>query len=306
MYQLTDGLLSDEIKAARDTVARFMKITVAPELDAYEARGELPRDLIAKAGALGLYGSIFPEWAGGTGMGYLAAAVITEEMTRHDPRFASATNQQGGTCPLCIFAAGTDDHVREFIPAVPAKNLKELIALSHTRDVTIASSGIGGLPHLGVEGFKTASKGEFRYIPHQGGSPAVMSTMGGHTDAVVMDLPALYEQIKDGKLRAIAITADKRSEFRPDVPSSAEQGYPSFVMVNWFGVFAPAKTPQPVVDKLYAALVKLANSPEVKSQFAGISVSSSTMSSPGDFASFLAKESVAWSKIAKDSGVRAQ
>jgi isovaleryl-CoA dehydrogenase len=112
-----DALLPEEIPAIRNTVRDFMRCEVLPVLDSYEARGELPRELIKKAGALGLYGSLFPEEVGGTGAGYLAAVVILEEIARLDVRFAGCSNQQSGTCPACIYLAGTDAQIERFVPA---------------------------------------------------------------------------------------------------------------------------------------------------------------------------------------------
>src|SRR5262245_44881955 len=115
-----DALLPEEIPAIRQTVRQFMRKEVVPVLDAYEARGELPRDLIRKAGALGLYGSLFPEEVGGTGVGYLAAVVILEEISRLDVRFACCSNQQSGTCPACIYLAGTPSQIERYLPSTLA------------------------------------------------------------------------------------------------------------------------------------------------------------------------------------------
>ena len=116
MYEMTEGLLSEEICAARESVIRFMRDKVVPVMDGFERRKEFPRNLIRDAGEMGFYGSIFPDWVGGTDMGYLAATVVTEHLARLDARFASSTNQQGGTCPLCIFLAGNDDQVMKYVP----------------------------------------------------------------------------------------------------------------------------------------------------------------------------------------------
>lgn len=130
MYEMTEDLLTDEIRAAREAVTRFMRDEVVPVMDGYEARKEFPRQLVKQAGELGLYGSIFPEWVGGTDMGYLAAAVVTEQLARMDARFASSTNQQGGTCPLCIFLAGTDAQVQKFVPQLLAGDVIGMMSLS--------------------------------------------------------------------------------------------------------------------------------------------------------------------------------
>jgi isovaleryl-CoA dehydrogenase len=114
------NMSNDTLEAVRVTASRFMEKEVAPAMDGFEKRGEFPRDLIRKAGELGLYGAVFPEWVGGTDLGYFAAAIITEEMARIDVRFSACNNQQGSTCPTCIFSAGTDEQVMKYVPKLLA------------------------------------------------------------------------------------------------------------------------------------------------------------------------------------------
>ncbi len=190
-------------------------------------------------------------------------------------------------------------------PSVPAKNLKELVQLAQTQDVTISSSGNGTLPHLSIELFKQISKGRFVHVPYKGAGPAVTDTVAGHVRGVLMDLPAVISFIKDGKLRGIALTANQRTDFLPDLPSSVEQGFPTLIAVNWLGIWAPAKTPRAIIDKVFAALVKAESSPEVKERLARVGVAASTMASPDAFQKFIAEEFQKWGKIAKQSGARA-
>ncbi|MER6563085.1 acyl-CoA dehydrogenase family protein [Streptomyces sp. NPDC001027] len=124
--------MTDEIEAVRDLVIRFMRNEVVPFMDGFEARGEFPRDLIGRAGELGLYGAVFPESVGGSNMGFLAAAVIQEEMARHDPRFASCNNQQGSTCPMSIYAAATPDQVMKYVPDILAGKSIGMMALTES------------------------------------------------------------------------------------------------------------------------------------------------------------------------------
>jgi isovaleryl-CoA dehydrogenase len=127
-----DELLPEEIPAIRESVRRFMAAEVLPVLDDYEARGQLPRDLIRKAGAAGLYGSVFPESVGGTNVGYLAAAVILEEISRLDIRFAGCSNQQAGTCPTAIFLAGTPEQIQTFVPRLIGGELIGMMSLTES------------------------------------------------------------------------------------------------------------------------------------------------------------------------------
>ena len=190
-------------------------------------------------------------------------------------------------------------------PSVQARTLQELIALSKTREVTLSSSGNGGLPHLAIELLRTASKGKFLHVPYKGAGPAVTDTVGGHVDGVIMDLPALQTMVLDGRLRPIAITNKARAPSLPDTPTSVEQGVPSLLAFNWFAVMAPAKTPKPIVDKLYAALVKVAHSPEVKEAMLKVGVEPLTHPSPEAFAVFMREETARWGKVARDSGAKA-
>lgn len=122
----------EELEAVRDMVNRFMKTEVAPVMDGYEARGEFPRELIRKAGEAGLYGAVFPESVGGSNMGYLAAAVIQEEMARNDVRFSSCNNQQGSTCPSCIYFGGTAEQVRKYVPDLIAGKTIGMMSLTES------------------------------------------------------------------------------------------------------------------------------------------------------------------------------
>ncbi|VTU22212.1 Bug family tripartite tricarboxylate transporter substrate binding protein [Variovorax sp. RA8] len=190
-------------------------------------------------------------------------------------------------------------------PSVQARTLQELIALSKTREVTLSSSGNGGLPHLAIELLRTATKGKILHVPYKGAGPAVTDTVGGHVDGVIMDLPALQTMVLDGRLRPIAITNKARAPSLPDTPTSVEQGVPSLLAFNWFAVMAPAKTPKPIVDKLYAALVKVAHSPEVKEAMVKVGVEPLTHPSPEAFAVFMREETARWGKVARDSGAKA-
>ncbi len=190
-------------------------------------------------------------------------------------------------------------------PSVAAKNLKELVQLAQKQDVTISSSGNATLPHLSIELFKQISKGRFVHVPYKGAGPAVTDTVAGHVNGVLMDLPAVISFIKDGKLRGIALTAKERTDFLPDLPTSVEQGFPTLIAVNWLGIWAPAKTPRAIIDRLHDAIVKAESSPQTKELLGRVGVAASTMATPEAFSKYIAEESQKWGKIAKQSGARA-
>jgi isovaleryl-CoA dehydrogenase len=124
--------LSPEMEAVRDMVDRFMKNEVVPVMEQFEKRQEFPRELIRKAGEAGLYGAVFPESVGGSNMGCTASAVIMEEMARHDVRFGSCNNQQGGTCPTCIYIGGTPEQIQKYVPDLLAGKTIGMMSLSES------------------------------------------------------------------------------------------------------------------------------------------------------------------------------
>ena len=192
-------------------------------------------------------------------------------------------------------------------PSVPAHSLRELIALAKAQPgkLDFSSSGNGGLPHLVIELFKTVASVNVQHVAYKGAGPALTDTLGGQVHGIAVDFPVLYPHIKAGKLRGLVVTSQRRNALLPDLPTSAEQGLPKLFAVNWFAIMAPAKTPRPIVDKLHAALLKSALSPELKERFVGIGVESMTIASPDAFAAFLKEELVRWGKLAKESGARA-
>lgn len=125
-----DELLPEEIPAIRESVRRFMETEVVPVLDDYEARRELPRDLIRKAGEAGFYSATFPEEVGGTNLGYMAAVAILEEISRLDIRFAGCSNQQGGNCPACIYLGGTEEQIARYVPDIIGGKTIGMMALT--------------------------------------------------------------------------------------------------------------------------------------------------------------------------------
>lgn len=187
-------------------------------------------------------------------------------------------------------------------PSLGVKNLKDMLTLARTRQISLASSGTGGLPHLTIELLIQAAKGQIVHVPYKGAGPAVTDTLAGHVQGIVMDVPPLYPFIQDGRLLALAVTSDKRVAFLPNVPTAQEE-LPGFNVTNWVGVFAPAKTPAAVVQKLNAALGKVVAREDVKAQLLKVAVVPSTMASPQVFQQFVAAEFNRWGKLVKDRNI---
>src|SRR5262245_59660098 len=137
-------------------------------------------------------------------------------------------------------------------PSVPAKNLKELIALARAKPKALAyaSSGTGGITHLITEVLAANAKISMVHVPYKSVAPAVIDVVGGHVPRLIVSVPSVLPQVKAGRLRALAVTSVKRSPFTPDLPTVSEAGVPGYEATQWWGVFAQGKTPRPVVNRL--------------------------------------------------------
>ncbi len=188
-------------------------------------------------------------------------------------------------------------------PAQPFKTVQELIAYAKANPgkINFGSSGSGSSIHLSGELFKSMAKVDMQHVPYKGSAPAVTDLLGNQIAIMFDNMPSAIQHVRSGKLRAIAVTTAKRSPELPDVPTIAEAGVPGYEATSWFGMFAPAGTPAPVVAKLNATIVKVLAQPEIKKKLAeqGAEAAGET---PEQFAAFIQKESVKWGKVVKESG----
>ncbi|QJY34312.1 tripartite tricarboxylate transporter substrate binding protein [Diaphorobacter sp. JS3050] len=191
-------------------------------------------------------------------------------------------------------------------PSQPFKTVKEMIAYAKANPgkITFGSPGSGASPHVSGELFKSMTGTDLLHIPYKGSAPAMTDLLGGQTSVMFDNMPSAIQHVRSGKLRPIAVTTAKRSPELPDVPTIAEAGVPGYEATSWFGMFAPAGTPKPVLDKLHAALIKVLNQADVKKKIAeqGGDVVAET---PDQFAAFIKAESVKWGKVVKESGATA-
>jgi tripartite-type tricarboxylate transporter receptor subunit TctC len=192
-------------------------------------------------------------------------------------------------------------------PSLPAKTVKELIAIAKARpgELSFGSSGPGATDHLAGELFKTLTGVNMVHVPYKGGAPAMLDLMAGQVQTVFSTVSTAIGAIKGGKVRAIAMTGDKRFELMPELPTIAQAGVPGFEVRNWYGVFVPAGTPREIVVRLNGELVKILQLPDVKSKLleSGIEALHST---PEQFAAYIQSETKRWAKVVKDSGARAE
>jgi tripartite-type tricarboxylate transporter receptor subunit TctC len=205
--------------------------------------------------------------------------------------------------PITLTGAATIIMVAH--PSVPAKSIKELIALAKSKpgQLNLASPGSGTPQHLAGELFKTMAGINMVHVPYKGAAPAVIDLLGGQVSVGFVSLPAALSHVKAGKLTALGISNARRSAIAPDVPTIAESGLPGYELENWYGVLAPAGTPREIVNKLNREIVKALQIPEVKERLnsQGFEIRTST---PEQFAAYIKSEIVKWAKIVKDSGAK--
>ncbi len=188
-------------------------------------------------------------------------------------------------------------------PAQPFKTVQELIAYAKANPgkINFGSSGSGSSIHLSGELFKSMAKVDMQHVPYKGSAPAVTDLLGNQIAIMFDNMPSAIQHVRSGRLRAIAVTTARRSPELPDVPTIAEAGVPGYEATSWFGMFAPAATPAPVVAQLNATIVKVLAQPDIRKKLAeqGAEAAGET---PAQFADFIQKESVKWGKVVKESG----
>jgi tripartite-type tricarboxylate transporter receptor subunit TctC len=204
---------------------------------------------------------------------------------------------------LCVQGA----NVLSVHPSIPAKNLKELIALARKQPgkLNFASSGVGSSNHMAGELFKVMAGVDIAHIPYKGNVPALADTVGGHVDMIFSGVPSLLPHINSGRLRAIAIGSLKRFPALPNVPTFDESGLKGYEATTWFGMMAPAKTPREVVLRLNSEIDKILKSPDLRERFLNDGLEPMG-GSPEAFAKFIRAEIDKYAKVVKFAGITPQ
>ncbi len=188
-------------------------------------------------------------------------------------------------------------------PNQPFKTVKELItyAKAHPGKINYGSSGNGSSIHLSGDLFKSMAKVDMVHVPYKGSAPAVTDLLGNQIGIMFDNMPSAIQHVRAGKLVPIAVTTAKRSPELPDVPTIAEAGVPGYEATSWFGMFAVAGTPKPVLDKLHTALAKVLKQPDVQKKI-GEQGGEVVVDTPEQFAAFIKTETAKWGKVVKESG----
>lgn len=187
-------------------------------------------------------------------------------------------------------------------PKLEVKSLKDLVAVSKTRPIKMGLPLVGSVSHLVVEMVAKETGCNFLNVPYKGAVPAMTDTIAGHIDATVGDVGVFLQMHQEGRVRIALVTSEKRLAALPDVPTANEQA-PGLVVTNWLGVFAPANTPAPVIQKINAALVKAVGGSDVKAGFQKASAMASAMPSPELFEKFVAAEYLRYGRLLRERNI---
>jgi len=191
-------------------------------------------------------------------------------------------------------------------PSVPAKSVKELIALAKAKPgMNYASSGSGSAPHLAGELFKFMTGIQLTHIPYKGGGPATVALVAGEASTGVATMPSALPHVKSGRLRALAVSTAKRSAATPELPTIAEAGVPGYEFTTWYGVLVPTGTSKDIIARLNREFIKLLELPDVKERLAASGFEPET-STPDEFAQYMRSEVAKWGKVVKAANLKVE
>jgi tripartite-type tricarboxylate transporter receptor subunit TctC len=192
-------------------------------------------------------------------------------------------------------------------PSVPARTVKELVALAKARpgELAYGTPGMGTSPHLAGELFQSVTGTKLLHVPYKGNPEALTDLMSGQLSIVFSGMPPVVPLAKAGRMRAIATTGPQRAPSLPGTPTVAEAGYPGAGMVIWYGIVAPGATPKPVIARLHAEINKAMKLPEMRERFIALGADPAA-STPEEFSALIRDEYARWSKLIQSAGIRAE
>lgn len=196
-------------------------------------------------------------------------------------------------------------HVIAVHPSLPARTVKELVALARSRpgQLNYASTGAGSAGHLGVELFKKLTKIDLLHVPYKGAVPGFTDLVAGHVSMMFTSVLSTQSFATAGRVRMVGVASAQRSPSAPDVPTIAEAGFPGVEVTSWWGLLAPAATPKDIVTRLHAEIVKIMASPDARDRITAIGGDIAT-STPQQFSDLIRTEHTKWAQLIKESGAK--
>jgi tripartite-type tricarboxylate transporter receptor subunit TctC len=192
-------------------------------------------------------------------------------------------------------------------PSVAIHSVKDLVAQARANPnkLVYASSGSGGSGHLAVELFQALAKVTMTHVPYKGNGPAVIAQLSGEVQLGFNNMLAVLPHAQSGRLRALAVTSAKRSPSLPNLPTMAEAGVPGYEATSWNGIFAPARTPRPIIDKIHAEVVRILRTPDVREKLVAAG-SDPVGSTPQEFQAYVKLELARWGKVIRENNIKGE
>ena len=279
-----------------DTVARLLGSKVAESM-------KQPVIVENKPGAGGNIGADFVAKSPADGYTILMGAVATHAI---NPTLYAHIPYDPVRDFVPITQVASTPNVLVVNPSLPVHNVQEFIAYAKANPgkLNFGSGSTGSAGHLAGELFDTLAGVKMVHVPYKGAGPAMQDLIGGQIQLMFDNLASSLGQIKAGRVRALAVTTAKRSTLAPDLPTIAESGLPGFDISTWFGIFAPAKTPQPIVDRLYTEFTRALALPEVREAMLKLGAEP-VGNKPAEFAAYIQSEADKYAKLIRASGAKA-
>jgi tripartite-type tricarboxylate transporter receptor subunit TctC len=253
-----------------------------------------------RAGANGMIGADAVAKSQADGYTYLAATIAHSANVSLFPK--APYQLQRDLQPAAIMG---------LIPQVPVvradsaiRTLQDLVAVSKTKNLNGGSGSNGTAAHLGLELFKSATGAKIQHVPYKGGAPAMTDLLGGQIDVIFAQLPESLPHVKSGKLRALAVTSDKRHSLLPDVPTTAEAGIPGIEFTSWNALMVPSGTPRDIVLKINAEVTRIGGTPDMRARMIEQGFQPVAMS-VSDTENFIRADVERWAKVIRDAGIKA-
>jgi tripartite-type tricarboxylate transporter receptor subunit TctC len=253
-----------------------------------------------RPGASGMIGADAVAKSQADGYTYLAATIIHSANVSLFPK--APYQLQKDLQPVAILG------LIPLVPVVradsPIRSLQDLLVTSKSKNLNAGSGGNGTAAHLGLELYKSATGAKIQHIPYKGGAPAMTDLLGGQIDVIFALLPECLPHVKSGKLRALAVTSDKRHPLLPDVPTTSEAGIPGIEVTSWNGLMVPSGTPRDIVLKINAEVTRIADTPDMRARIIEQGFQPVVMS-VSDTENFVKADVERWAKVIRDAGIKA-
>jgi tripartite-type tricarboxylate transporter receptor subunit TctC len=207
-----------------------------------------------------------------------------------------------------IAVIGSTPQLLVLHPSMPPKNFKEFSAFvkKNAKSLSYGSGGFGSTPHMSGELLNTSLGVRVTHVPYKGENPGVADLLGGQIPYMFVNFPVAHPHVKEGKLRAIAITSLKRSPLASEFPTIAESGIPGFDTATWSGLYLPAGTPRDIIRRVHADITKIQTAPAFRKRMLELGIDQSEVDTPEKHAAFLKSETTKWGKVIREAGVKAE